>query len=83
MAIIISYPTANTVLLSDRLLGTKYDEELGTSATKNFAVGDIVTLATENTLSGGITDSFNVNYGGVIKQITVTNGLITNIAIVG
>lgn len=44
MAIIISYPTATDVTLSDRLLGTQFDGELGTSVTKNFSVSSIIGL---------------------------------------
>ena len=80
MAIIISYPTEHNILLSDRLLGTKYDEELGTSTTKNFTVGDIVSLATQNTLSTGVSGYFET---ADLKGVTVTNGLITNIQIIG
>jgi hypothetical protein len=46
MAIQISYPTATSVTLSDRLLGTQYDPETGSAITKNFSVGSVVNLIT-------------------------------------
>ena len=45
MAIQISYPTATSVTLSDRLLGTQYDPETGSAITKNFSVSSIINLA--------------------------------------
>ena len=47
MAIIISYPMATDITLSDRLLGTQFDGELGTSVTKNFSVSSVVNIAKE------------------------------------
>lgn len=44
MAIIISYPSANTVTTGDNLLGTQFDGESGANITKNFSVGKIVNL---------------------------------------
>jgi len=47
MAIQISYPTATIVTLSDRLLGTQYDPEMGSAITKNFSIGSIINLVPE------------------------------------
>lgn len=44
MAIQISYPTATSVTLSDKLLGTQYDPETGSAITKNFSISSIVSL---------------------------------------
>lgn len=76
MAIQISYPTAINVTLSDRVLGTQYDGETGATITKNFSVGSICNLA----LTEGVTGYFETSD---LKGITVTNGLITKIEIIG
>lgn len=47
MAIQISYPTATIVTLSDRLFGTQYDPEIGSTITKNFSIGSIINLVPE------------------------------------
>jgi hypothetical protein len=47
MAIIITYPTA-TPTGGSLLLGSVYDPELGTSATKNFSVSALVTYTMGN-----------------------------------
>ena len=43
MAIIYSYPL-ETPVLSDTLLGTRYEQDLGNSV-KNFSVLDVINLA--------------------------------------
>jgi len=72
MAIIISYPTATDVTLSDRLLGTQHDGETGAQITKNFSISTIKNL----TLNEGVSGYFETSDS---KGITVTNGLITSI----
>lgn len=71
MAIIISYPTATNVTLSDRLLGTQFDGELGTSVTKNFSISSVVNLAKETIAP------YNV-YTALLSQ----SGLLDPVAIV-
>lgn len=44
MAIIISYPNATDVTLSDKLLGTQIDGDSNTGTTKNFSVSDIIAI---------------------------------------
>ena len=51
MAIIITYPTA-TPTGGSLLLGSVYDPELGTSATKNFSVSALVTYTMGNGFKG-------------------------------
>ena len=51
MAIIITYPTA-TPTGGSLLLGSVYDAELGTSATKNFSVSALVTYTMGNGFKG-------------------------------
>jgi hypothetical protein len=80
MAIIISYPNARTVTTSDILLGTQFDSESGANITKNFSVGKIVDLAVASFTSGGVSGSFETVD---LKLVTVTDGIITNIEIIG
>ena len=82
MAIQISYPTATNVTLSDRLLGTQYDPETGSAITKNFSISSIVSLAKDVTLNNGVSGSF-LTSSNDIWEITVVEGIITNIEIVG
>jgi hypothetical protein len=80
MAIIISYPSAGTITTSDNLLGTQFDQESGANITKNFSVGGIVNLAVASVTSEGVSGSFET---ADLKLVTVTNGIITNIEIIG
>lgn len=80
MAIIISYPSAGTVTTSDNLLGTQFDAESNANITKNFSVGSIVNLAVATTTAGGWTGVFDTND---ILAITVNNGIITNVEVIG
>jgi len=85
MAQINSYPLGTPKSI-DLLIGTEMPDTEGpvmNPASKSYTIGSIVALATADTLEPGITDSFFVDYDGVIKEITVTNGLITAIDIVG
>jgi hypothetical protein len=85
MAQINSYPLGTPKSI-DLLIGTEMPDPEGpvmNPASKSYTIGSIVALATADTLEPGITDSFFVDYDGVIKEITVTNGLITAIDIVG
>jgi hypothetical protein len=76
MAIIISYPSAGTVTVSDNLLGTQFDGESGANITKNFSVGKIVNLAVAAFTSGGATGTFETADS---KLVEVTDGIITSI----
>jgi len=80
-----SYPLGTPKTI-DTLIGTEMPDPEGpvtNPVSKSYTVGSIVALATENTLADGITDSFLVSYGGEVKEITITNGLITAITVVG
>jgi hypothetical protein len=76
MAIIISYPSAGTVTVSDNLLGTQFDGESGANITKNFSVGKIVNLAVAAFTSGGVSGTFETADS---KLVEVTDGIITSI----
>jgi len=82
MAIQISYPNANNVTLSDRLIGTQYDPEFASAVTKNFSLSSIANLAKDVTLNNGASGIFetksNDNW-----EITVVEGIITGTDLVG
>jgi hypothetical protein len=80
MAIIISYPSARTVTVSDILLGTQFDQESGANITKNFSVGKIVDLTIATLAQDGVSGSFETVD---LKLVTVTNGIITSIEAIG
>jgi hypothetical protein len=82
MAIQISYPNANNVTLSDRLIGTQYDPEFASAVTKNFSVSSIANLAKDVTLNNGVSGSF-LTSSNDIWEITVVDGIITGIVLVG
>lgn len=82
MAIQISYPTATNVTLSDRLLGTQYDPETGSAITKNFSISSVASLAKDVTLSNGVSGVFETSSND-IWEITVVDGIITGIVLVG
>jgi hypothetical protein len=82
MAIVISYPSAQPTL-STLLLGSQHDPEIGASATKNFSVSNIANLAKDVTLAGGVSGSFEITNLTNITQVTVVDGIITGIVIVG
>ena len=76
MAIIISYPSAGTVTVSDNLLGTQFDGESGANITKNFSVGKIVNLAVAAVTNDGATGTFETADS---KLVTVEDGIIISI----
>lgn len=80
MAIIYSYPMA-TPSLTDLLLGT-YIDQTGTEnhSSKSFSVQDIVTLAVNTTTQNGWNGVFDTSD---ILGVTVTNGIITNVQVIG
>lgn len=80
MAIIISYPSAITVSISDTVIGTQFDIESGANITKNFSIGRIVDLAVDAITGDGVTGSFETADS---KLVTVENGIITNIEPLG
>ena len=80
MAIIISYPSAITVSISDTVIGTQFDIESGANITKNFSIGKIVDLAVDTITGDGVTGSFETADS---KLVTVENGIITNIEPLG
>jgi exosome complex RNA-binding protein Rrp4 len=80
MAIIISYPSASAVNLSDQLLGTQFSEENGRNSTKNFSVGEIVNLAVTTVTSNGASGTFET---ADLQLVTVVDGIITNIEPLG
>lgn len=82
MAIQISYPTAINVTLSDRLLGTQYDPETGSAITKNFSISSVASLAKDVTLNNGVSGVFETSSND-IWEITVVDGIITGIVLVG
>jgi hypothetical protein len=82
MAIQISYPNANNVTLSDRLIGTQYDPEFASAVTKNFSLSSIANLAKEVTLTDGVSGIFETNSNDN-WEITVVDGLITKIDLIG
>ena len=77
MAIIYSYPHA-TVTAADNLLGTQYDVD--GLPTKSFSVQDLVDLTVNTITAGGWTGVFNTND---ILEVSVLNGIITNVVVVG
>jgi hypothetical protein len=79
MAGIIAYPMA-TPEIGDLLLGTEIKEEGAPHLTKNFAVLDIVNLAKNTTLENGWSGIFLTSD---ILEITVVEGIITNVVIAG
>jgi hypothetical protein len=77
MSGIISYPVT-TPELDDLLLGTEI--EANGNITKNFRVSEVIDLAKEKTLESGISGSF---FTTDILQITIVDGLITNVQTAG
>ena len=75
MAIVYSYPQA-TPTLSDTVLGTQFDYD--GNPTKSFLIADILNLIPPAT--AGWSGSFDTSE---ILEITVVNGLITNVVISG
>jgi hypothetical protein len=77
MAIVYSYPTAQ-IEPSDLLIGTK-TVEVG-EPTKSFLVSDLINLTISTLGSTGASGYFETADS---KAITVVNGLITDIEIIG
>jgi hypothetical protein len=77
MAIIYSYPYA-AITTADNLLGTQYDVD--GLPTKSFSVQDLVNLTANTITAGSWTGIFNTSD---ILQVTVVNGIITNVVISG
>lgn len=79
MAIIYSYPEATPTLL-DTALGTQFDPN--GNATKSFPISDIVGLAVNAVTANGVSGVFETNSND-IWEITVVDGIITGIELVG
>ena len=79
MAIIYSYPQATPTAL-DYIIGTVYQDD--SLATKSFSMQDIINLAVAAVPvpAGGWTGVFNTND---ILEVSVLNGIITNVVVVG
>jgi hypothetical protein len=77
MAIIYSYPGA-TPTISDTVLGTKFDSD--GNPTKSFPISGIVDIAVNAVTANGWTGVFDTSD---ILQVTVVNGIITNVVISG
>jgi len=77
MAIIYSYPVA-VPTVSDLLVGTQVGGDA--MSTKSFGVGSIVSLAVDAVTASGASGYFTTKD---LKGVTVTNGIITNIEIIG
>jgi hypothetical protein len=79
MAIVYSYPGA-TPTISDTVLGTQFDSD--GNPTKSFPISDIVDLAVDAVTTNGASGVFLTNSND-IWQITVVDGIITDIELVG
>jgi hypothetical protein len=77
MAIVYSYPTAQ-IEPSDLLIGTK-TVEVG-EPTKSFLVSDLINLTISTLGSTGASGYFET---ADFKGVTVLNGIITDIEIIG
>ena len=77
MAIIYSYPVA-VPTVSDLLVGTQVGGDV--MSTKSFGIGSIVSLAVDAVTADGVSGYFETRD---LKGVTVTNGIITDIQIIG
>jgi hypothetical protein len=78
MAIAYSYPIA-VPTLADTLVGIRYEEEIGNSV-KNFNLQDISNLINNSVNTSAWTGVFDTSD---VLEITVVNGLITNVVTIG
>lgn len=77
MAIIYSYPQA-TPTTQDYVIGTKYEDD--GLPTKSFPIQDIVNLSVDAVIANGWSGGFATND---IVQVTVVNGIITDVQPIG
>ncbi len=78
MAISYSYPMG-TPKLTDTVLGVQY-EEMKDPAVKNFSIGDIVTLVTEEAYTPTlqqVVDKGNVVIAGALNTLTLTGSTVS------
>jgi len=78
MAIAYSYPIAIPTL-ADTLIGVRYEEEIGNSV-KNFNLQDITNLIRSSVNTNGWTGVFDTSE---VVEVTVQNGVITNVVVSG
>lgn len=77
MSVITTYPIA-VPQIEDLLLGTEIKED--GNLTKNFTISSLIELTENSILQNGWSGSFLTND---VLQVTVANGVITNVQTVG